>query len=196
MKKFLLAMLASSSLCFGYEGMDLLISPEAIADKIHQTAATIDAEYEGRPLVLIMVLKGSVCVVSDLMRALNTPFTLEYIKASSYGQNGTTPGELYLDGFDRLDLEGKDVLVVDDIFDTGRTMAGVLSKLESKKPRSLKSLVLLVKDVPHKVDMLPDYVLFTIPNRFVIGYGLDYKEYYRGLPGIYAFVNDTPPDAE
>lgn len=196
MKKLLLTMLCTTSFCFGQEGMDLLISPEEIADKILKTASEIDREYEGRNLALIMIMKGSVCVVSDLMRALNIPFTLEYIKASSYGQNGTTPGELYLDGFDRLELEDRDVLVVDDIFDTGKTMAGVLEKLKSKKPRSLKSLVLLIKEGNQTVEMVPDYCLFEIPNRFVIGYGLDYKEHYRGLPGIYAFINDTPPDAE
>ena len=183
----------ASSLCFGEEEMDLLISREEIAQKIQETAATIDRDYQDKKLTIILVMKGSICVASDLMRELKTPFTIEYIKASSYGQNGTTPGELYIDGFEKLNLEGKDVLVVDDIFDSGKTMAEVLKKLETKKPNSLKSLVLLLKDVPHKVNILPDYSLFTIPNRFVIGYGLDYKEYYRGLPGIYAFINDTPP---
>jgi hypoxanthine phosphoribosyltransferase len=174
--------------------MDLLISPEEIAGRIQETASQLDNDYEGKQLTVIMVMKGSICVASDLIRALKTPCTLEYIKASSYGHNGMTPGELFIDGFDWLNIADKDVLVVDDIFDTGRTMDAVLQKLETKNPRSLKSLVLLVKDVPHKVSMLPDYTLFVIGNRFVVGYGLDYNEYYRGLPGIYAFTNDIPPD--
>lgn len=194
MKKILLTVLSSSSLCFGQEGMDLLISQEEINLKIQETAAVIDRDYKEKNLAIVMVMKGAVCVASDLMRAIKTPFTLEYVKASSYGQNGTTPGELYLEGIENLDIEGKDVLVVDDIFDTGRTMDRILQKLKTKNPNSLKALVLLIKDVPHKVSLLPDYILFTIPDRFVIGYGLDYKEYYRGLPAIYAFINDTPPD--
>ncbi|MBS0628325.1 MAG: hypoxanthine phosphoribosyltransferase, partial [Verrucomicrobia bacterium] len=77
--------------------------------------------------------------------------------------------------------------------ETGNTILGVCKQLEKKKPKSIKTLVLLVKDIPRKTDYLPDYVLFNIQDRFVIGYGLDYKEYYRGLPSIYAFVNDQPP---
>ena len=176
--------------------MNLLISPEEIAEKIQETAVQIDREYQDKEITFVLVMKGSICVASDLIRSLKTPFTLECIRASSYGQNGTTPGELYLEGFDRLNLEGKDVIVIDDIFDTGRTMDGILKKLQTKNPRSLKSLVLLLKDVPHKVSILPDYSLFTISDLFVIGYGLDYKELYRGLPGVYAFINNTPPDVK
>lgn len=196
MKKFLIAFLLTTASCFGYEGMNLLISPEEIAEKIQETAVQIDREYQDKEITFVLVMKGSICVASDLIRSLNTPFTLECIRASSYGQNGTTPGELYLEGFDRLNLEGKDVIVIDDIFDTGRTMDGILKKLQTKNPRSLKSLVLLLKDVPHKVSILPDYSLFTISDLFVIGYGLDYKEFYRGLPGVYAFINNTPPDVK
>lgn len=194
MKNFLLVFLLFSSVCFGKENMELLISAEQIAEKVQEVALRIDQDYAGKELTIIMIMKGSICITADLMRYIKTPTTLEYIKASSYGKNGTCPGELYIDGFDTLDIEGKDVLVVDDIFDTGKTMNAVLNKLAEKKPKSLKSLVLLLKDVPRKIKRLPEYPLFVLANRFVIGYGLDYKEYYRGLPGIYAFINDTPPD--
>lgn len=173
--------------------MELLISPEEIEAKIEEAAQKINVEYKERPLTVVMVMKGALCVTTDLIRKLEIPFKLEYIRASSYGYNGTEAGQLTIDTLDQLEIEGRDVLLVDDIFDSGRTIAGIMEKLREKNPSSIKTLLLLVKDVPRQIDYRPDYVLFDIPNRFVIGYGLDYKELYRGLPGIYAFVGDQPP---
>lgn len=192
MKKLASLLLLASSICFGQD-LELLISPEEISQKITQTAQEIDTQYQGEEIALIIVMKGGVCIGADLMRAIKTPFTLAYMKASSYGQNGTKSGELTITGLDGLNLEGKNLLVVDDIFDSGKTMSGVVEKLKAANPKSLRTVVLLSKNIPRQVTYKPDYELFTIEDRFVVGYGLDYKEHFRGLPGVYAFVNDTPP---
>lgn len=175
------------------ETMEILISPQQIEEKIKESGKQISQDYQGKPLTIIMIMKGAICVASDLIRNIDIPFTLEYVKASSYGQNGTTAGELTIAGFDNLNIEGRDVLLVDDIFETGKTITAIREKLKEKNPSSIKSYILLLKNVPRKTDYVPEYVLFNIEDRFVIGYGLDYKELYRGLPGIYAFIEDKPP---
>lgn len=186
--------LTLSTLCYSNDNtMEVLISSKEIAEKIQETAAVLNNDYRGKDLTILMILKGAICVTSDLIRHIEVPFSLDFIKASSYGQNGTMSKELTITHLEHLDIEGRDVLIVDDIFDTGKTLAGVMKIIEGKKPKSIKTLMLLVKNVPHTTDYFPDYVLFEIPNRFVIGYGLDYKELYRGLPDICAFLNDTPP---
>jgi hypoxanthine phosphoribosyltransferase len=136
-----------------------------------------------------MVMKGAVCATADLMRNLKTPVQLEYVKASSYGQNGVNSGKLTLVGIENLDLKGKNVLLVDDILDTGNTMTNIIELLKEKQPKTIKSFVAFVKKVDRKTSYLPDYALFEIENRFIVGYGLDYKERYRGLSGIYEIQN-------
>jgi len=165
----------------------MLISPQEIAAKIEDAGRQIDADYNGEELTIVMVMKGAVCLASDLIRTLKTPTLIEYIKASSYGQNGAVRGALTIHGLDSLDLSSKHVLVVDDIFDSGFTMEGIVAQLQQKNPKSIKTLVLLSKNIERKTAYRPDYVLFDIDDHFVVGYGLDYKEKYRGLPGIYYF---------
>lgn len=185
---------AISSACSGLEfPMDILIASEEIAVKIKECSEEINKEYQGKNLTVVVIMKGAICLASDLMRGLSIPFKLECVQASSYGYNGTTGGDLTISCLDNLEIEGRDLLIVDDIFETGKTMLGICKQLEKKHPQSMKTLVLLAKDVERKTEYRPDYVLFDIPNRFVIGYGLDYKELYRGLPNICAFINDTPP---
>ena len=199
MKRFFALFLFAHAVCFAEpawvkaQNLEVLVSKEEIAKKITDVAAKIDAAYQGQDLQVLIVMKGGVCTASDLIRALQTPITLGYMKASSYGQNGAHAGELKITGLEELDLSGKNVLVVDDIFDSGNTMTALMKKLEERKPKSLKSLVLLSKKIARTTEYRPDYVLFEIENRFVVGYGLDYKEHYRGLDSIYAFINDTPP---
>lgn len=193
MRYFIMLLLLLNTTCFANENMDLLLSPQDISDKVAEIARQIDTEYEDKELTLMMVLKGSICITADLMRQLHVPCKLQYIRASSYGMNGIKGGELTIQGLDHLNLEGEHILILDDIFDTGKTMSTIVERIKEKNPASVKSLVLLMKNVNHSTDYRPDYTLFEIENRFVIGYGLDYKELYRGLPGIYAFVNDTPP---
>ncbi len=186
--------LAISSLCYSNtENIEVLIPAEELAAKIRETAAMINEDYRDKKLTVLMIMKGALCVTTDLIRHIEVPFTIEDIKASSYGHNGTKAGELKITNLDSLEIEGRDVLIVDDIFETGKTLTGVMKVLESKNPNSIKTLVLLLKDIPRTIEYRPDYVLFNIPDRFVIGYGLDYKELYRGLPDICAFINDMPP---
>lgn len=193
-KALLMVLLSMTTFCFAVDDtMELLISSDEIAAKVSEVAAQINKDYEGKQLTLVMIMKGALCVTADLMRQINVPCDVEYVRASSYGQNGMKAGKLTITGLDNIDIAGKDLLVIDDIFETGSTMLQVVNQLNEKQPKSLKTLLLLVKDVPRKTDYCPDYVLFNIPDRFVIGYGLDYKELYRGLPSIYAFINDTPP---
>jgi len=193
MKQYIFASLFSVSCCCAtQEHLDLIVSKEAIATKIEETARQINRDYREKRLTILMVMKGSVCVTADLIRRLEIPFELDYVKASSYN-GGTVSGNLAISDWNRLDLEGKDVLLVDDIFDTGKTITTLCEALKEKRPASIKTLVLLVKNVPRSTTYRPDYVLFDIENRFVIGYGLDYKEFYRGLPEVFAFPDNKPP---
>jgi hypoxanthine phosphoribosyltransferase len=163
----------------------LLISKEQIDSRIKEVAAEINQEYEGKEIVLVMVMKGAIYLTADLMREITVPCMLEYVKASSYGL-GMVSGELTLRGIEDLSLQGKHAILIDDIFDTGKTMTSIREKLLLQEPASLKTLVLLLKNRPRTITYVPDYVLFPIEDEFVIGYGLDYQERYRGLPGVFA----------
>lgn len=190
----IITLLTITSLAYSKEtNMELLISSEEIETQICAISKQINEDYKDKHLTILMVMKGAVCVTTDLIRNLDVPFKLEYLKASSYGENGMVGGHLTIVGLDSLDIEGRDVLVIDDIYETGNTIREIMTLLRTKNPKSIKSFVLLLKDVPRKNNYRPDYVVFDIPNRFVIGYGLDYKELYRGLPGIYAFIGDKAP---
>jgi hypoxanthine phosphoribosyltransferase len=195
MKNYLITMLVvASTLCFSAEAdIELLISKEEIDARLNDVASKINQEYADKKLTLLMVMKGALCFTADLIRKIQLPCKVESIRASSYGYNGMEAGELTISGLSPSEIEGRDILVVDDIFETGRTILGIIEQLKSKNPSSIKTLLLLVKDIPRETPYRPDYVVFDIPSRFVIGYGLDYKELYRGLPGIYAFIDDKPP---
>ena len=169
----------------------LLISQNEIKHKIAEVARQLDDEYQGEELTIVMVMKGALCITADLIRELKVPCKIEYVSASSYGRRGTERGELKLLGIEELDLAAKNVLLVDDVFDSGETISRIVEALQRKKPKTLKSLVLLAKKADRAVVYKPDYVLFNIENHFVIGFGLDYKEYYRGLPGIYTLNQRT-----
>jgi len=165
----------------------LIIHQDEIKSKISQIAQRIDLDYKEKEIVFVMIMKGSFIFVADLVRELKTPFTLEIITCSSYGQKGMKRSELSIEGLDKLDLENKHVIIADDIFDSGHTLDKVKKEILEKKPLSLKTLVMLVKKNPKKKSgiALPDYYLFEVENKFVVGYGLDYKEYFRGLKDIY-----------
>jgi hypoxanthine phosphoribosyltransferase len=163
-----------------------LIKKEQIVEKIKEISQQITHDYRGKDLVVVMVLKGALCVVADLIREIDLPLDLQTVQCSSYGSHGMTRGELSVLGADRLQIHNRDVLIVDDIFDTGHTMITLIDTLKGQKPRTVKSCVLLNKQDVHKItDYRPEYVLFDIDNLFVVGYGLDYKEQYRGLSGVY-----------
>lgn len=167
-----------------------LISREEIAVKIRETARLINADFAGQDLVIIMVLKGAACLVADLIREIDIPLEVETIQCSSYGIHGTMRGGLQIIGADLLHLHNRDILIVDDIFDSGKTMTTLIDTLKEQKPRSIKTCSLLYKkDVFKVADYRPEYVLFDIDDLFVVGYGLDFKEKYRNLPAIYVLEN-------
>jgi hypoxanthine phosphoribosyltransferase len=162
-----------------------LISREEIEAKLEEVAKKIDRDTNGEEITLITVLKGGLLLTADLMRKVSAPCTLQYIQASSYGAHGKSRQELTITGLEKLDVAGKNVLIVDDIFDSGATLSAIIEQIQNLKPKTLRSIVLLLKNTKHVTALRPDYVLFEIENRFVVGYGLDYKEYWRGLSDIF-----------
>jgi hypoxanthine phosphoribosyltransferase len=159
----------------------VLISETQIAAGVKRLARQIEADYAGRDLVIVALLNGTVMFLADLIRHLNLPLRLDFIGVSSYG-SGTTSGDLVFTKELRLEVRGRDVLVVDDILDTGRTLQRVKQKLRALKPRRLRTCVLLDKPARRVEKVRADYVGFEIPDVFVVGYGLDYAERYRNLP--------------
>ncbi len=163
----------------------LLISASQIDEKLREIANTLNQTYNENEVVIITILKGSLIFTADLIRLLSFPLRLQPITCKSYGMRGMTPGKLEISGVDCLDIQGKNILVIEDIFDTGNTLSTVAKALQHKSPKTLTTLTLLRKEVKRESSYLPDYSLFEIENKFVIGYGLDYKELYRNLPNIY-----------
>jgi hypoxanthine phosphoribosyltransferase len=161
----------------------ILITEREIARRIRRLSADIERDFRGREMVVVSLLNGTVMFLADLIRHLSLPLRLDFIGVSSYGA-GTTSGELIFTKELRLDVRGRDVLLVDDILDTGRTMKRVLAKLRRLRPRRLRTCVLLDKAARRVEKIRADYVGFTIPDLFVIGYGLDYAERYRNLPFV------------
>ncbi|HAW49521.1 TPA: hypoxanthine phosphoribosyltransferase [bacterium] len=162
--------------------MKVFIPRNDIKRKVKELAEKISSEYENG-LVVIGVLKGAFVFMADFVRQLTCPVYIDFIKVSSYKGKETT-GEINLELSCSIDLKGKDVLVVEDIVDTGITLSFIKEFLAEKDPKSLKVCCFLDKPERRKVDFIPDYVGFTIPNRFVVGYGLDCSEEYRSLPYI------------
>jgi len=162
----------------------LLLSEKQIAAGVKRLADEIATFYADRPLTLIGVLTGSMVLVADLIRQLDMPLRVGLVQARSYRGAATTPTELYVN-IDLLpDIVGRDVLLLDDIFDTGQTLSTLTTQLHSMGARSVRSAVLLFKHGRQQVTFRPDHVGFQIPNEFVVGYGLDYQDAYRHLPHI------------
>jgi hypoxanthine phosphoribosyltransferase len=161
----------------------VLITEEQIARRIKILARQIEKDFRGRDLVVVSLLNGTVMFLADLIRHLNLPLRLDFIGVSSYG-SGTESGELVFTKELRLDVRGRDVLLIDDILDTGKTMSRVLPKIRALQPRRVKICVLLDKPSRRVEKIRADYVGFTIPDLFVVGYGLDFAERYRNLPFV------------
>jgi len=161
----------------------VLITDEQLARRVKILAAEIEKDFRGREMVVVSLLSGTVMFLADLVRHLNLPLRLDFIGVSSYG-SGTESGELVFTKELRLDVRGRDVLLVDDILDTGKTMSRVLPKIRALKPRRIKTCVLLDKPARRVENIHADYVGFAIPDFFVIGYGLDFAERYRNLPFV------------
>lgn len=146
-------------------------------------AAQIERDFRGREMVVVALLNGTVLFLADLIRHLSIPMRLDFMGVSSYGA-GTESGKLVYTKELRLDVRGRDVLLVDDILDTGKTFCSVLKKLRALKPRRIKTCVLLNKQERRIEKITPNYVGFEIPDVFVVGYGLDFAEKYRNLPFV------------
>lgn len=165
--------------------MEILISREQLEEKVKQLGQVISRDYRGKTLLLICVLKGAVIFLSDLMRNLTIPVEIDFMAVSSYGFSTSSSGVVrILKDLDRS-IEEKDVLIVEDIIDTGLTLSYLYKILRSRRPKSLKIVTLLDKPERRQVNIEPDYWGFRIPDRFVVGYGLDYNEKYRNLAAIY-----------
>ena len=144
-------------------------------------SAEIAARYGTEPLTIVAVMTGSLVLLADLIRQLSMPVRVSLIQASSY-RGGTESGSLWIRDDMMLDVKDRDVLVVDDIFDTGKTLEAVMECIAEMQPLSLSSAVLLHKKERQQVSLVPDFVAFNIPDEFVVGYGLDYQDLYRNLP--------------
>ena len=144
-------------------------------------AQKIAAQFGEQPLTIVAIMTGSLVLLADLSRQLSMPVRISLIQASSY-RGGTESGQLWIRDDMMLDVRGRDVLVLDDIFDTGKTLHAVMRCVAQMQPNSLSSAVLLHKRGRQVVDMQPDFVAFHIPDEFVVGYGLDYQDLYRNLP--------------
>ncbi len=168
--------------------MRVILTEAEIAAGIAQLARQIAADYEGRPLTVLGVLTGSLIFLSDLIRRLNLPVEeVGLVPANpSYRGLATSPGPLALADLSGLEISGRHVLLLDDIFDTGQTLSGIIAALQRLEPASLQSAVLLWKEGVQRVTLTPDYHCFRIPDVFVVGYGLDYNDEYRHLPHVAA----------
>ena len=159
----------------------VLLTEEQIRERLLELAAQIDADYAGKDLLLVGVLKGAVMVMADLARSLSHPVDMDWMAVSSYGSGTTSSGVVRIMKDLDADLNGRNVLVVEDILDSGLTLSWLLKNLTSRGPASVEVFTLLRKPDAQKVNVSPRYIGFDIPNEFVVGYGLDYAERYRNL---------------
>nr|WP_199732206.1 hypoxanthine phosphoribosyltransferase [Cellulomonas triticagri] len=168
-------------------GQDLervLLTEEQLGNRLDEIAAQIDADYAGREILLVGVLKGAVMVMADLARRISTPLAMDWMAVSSYGSGTKSSGVVRILKDLDADLTGKHVLIVEDIIDSGLTLSWLLANLRSRGPASVQIATMLRKPDAAKVEVEVAYVGFDIPNEFVVGYGLDYAEKYRNLPFV------------
>jgi hypoxanthine phosphoribosyltransferase len=163
-----------------------LLTAEQLHDGVDRLGKEINKFYGDQPLTIVGVLTGSIVLLADLIRRLTMPLRVGLVQASSYRGTAIDPGQLTMN-FDLLpDVKGRNVLLVDDIFDTGKTLVGLVDELQKHQPASVRCAVLLRKQGRQAVMKEPEYVGFEIPNAFVVGYGLDYQDAYRNLPHVAA----------
>ena len=167
----------------------VLISEEQLQAKVAELGAQISRDYEGKDLLLVSILKGSVVFMADLMRAITEPCSIDFMVVSSYGGANTTSTGLVKIVKDLVEsghayVAHKDVLIVEDILDTGVTLSHLVPMLKLRRPNSVRLCTILSKPSRRKVDIEPDYCGFEVPDEFVVGYGLDYDEKYRNLPYV------------
>jgi hypoxanthine phosphoribosyltransferase len=173
---------------------EVLIDRDALSDRIAELGTEISADYQGRDLLLIGVLKGAVFFMADLMRRLTIPCEVDFMAISSYGASTDSSGVVRILKDLDINIEGRDVLVVEDIIDSGLTLSYLMRNLESREPATLEVCALLTKPDRREIEVPVRYVGFEIPNRFVIGYGLDFGERYRNLPYVAVLSDDALPE--
>ena len=162
----------------------VLLSEDEIREKVRELGGKITADYKNSNLMLVTVLKGAVVFLADLMRQIDVPAEIDFMVVSSYGSGVKSSGVVKIVKDLDVTLAGKDILIVEDILDSGLTLSYIKELLESRGPRSIRIATLLDKPSRRKVDLQADYIGFSVPDEFVIGYGLDYDEKYRNLPYI------------
>ena len=164
--------------------MEVLFTEEQIAKRVRELGKEISADYQGKTVHLICVLKGAYTFLADLARAIEVPVTLDFLAVSSYGKDKTSSGEVQLTKDLDVSLAGRDVIVVEDIADTGLTLNYLLNMLRSREPATLKVVAFLSKPSRRECDVAVDYIGFEVPDCFVVGYGLDDNQRFRELPYI------------
>ncbi|MEG0898635.1 MAG: hypoxanthine phosphoribosyltransferase [Oscillospiraceae bacterium] len=163
---------------------EILISKEELEKKVTEMGAQISKDYEGKNLMLVSVLKGSVVFMADLMRAITIPVSIDFMSVSSYGAGVKSSGVVKIIKDLDVSLEGKDLLLVEDILDSGNTLSYLKKMLMNRNPNSIKIATLLDKPERRTADLYADYFGFVVPDEFVVGYGLDYDEKYRNFPEV------------
>jgi len=163
---------------------EVLITREEIREKTEELARQITADYQDRDLLLVCVLKGGLMFLADLMRQIRLPLEIDFMAVSSYGDSTESSGVVRILMDLETNIQGRDVLIVEDIIDTGRTLNYIIQNLLTRRPASLKICTLLNKTARRVLDIPVDYMGFEIPDKFVIGYGLDYGQIYRNLPFV------------
>ncbi len=163
---------------------EILISEEQLRDKCKELGTIVSKDFEGKKPIVITVLKGAVVFLADIIRHIDVPIEMDFMVISSYGSGTRSPGNIKIVKDIDISLEGKDILIIEDILDSGQTLLHLTTLLESRKPASIKICTLLDKPCRRKVEIKADYIGFEVPDEFVVGYGLDYDERYRNLPYI------------
>jgi hypoxanthine phosphoribosyltransferase len=172
--------------------LEMIFTPEKLDEMVKRLAGEIKRDYPGKTPVLVGALKGAFVFLSDLIRALEMPVDVDFIQTSSYGKAGTTPTGVLITRDVTLELKGRDVIIVDGIIDRGKTVAAVNERIMEAGAASVRVCALLERNVPDTVRRKADYVGTRLDDGFVVGYGMDYKERYRELKGIYILKNLQP----
>ena len=172
---------------------EVLIDEDTLRTRVAELGAEVSGDYEERDLLLIGVLKGAVFFMADLMRHITVPCEVDFMAISSYGDSTDTSGIVRILKDLDINIEGRDVLVVEDIIDSGLTLSYLMRNLESREPASLEICALMTKPSRRQIDVPVRYIGFEIPDRFVVGYGLDLAERYRNLPYVAVLASDLQP---
>jgi hypoxanthine phosphoribosyltransferase len=173
---------------------EILIDEDALSSRVAELGVEVSADYQGRDLLLIGVLKGAVFFMADLMRHITVACEVDFMAISSYGDSTDSSGIVRILKDLDINIEGRDVLVVEDIIDSGLTLSYLMRNLESREPASLEVCALMTKPARREIDVPVRYIGFEIPNRFVVGYGLDFGERYRNLPYVAVLSDEFIPE--